>query len=246
MRAGACALLSLTMLGCGEDGGSPADSDPNVSLVSPNGGEFAPTQAVTWLARDTDVGDILSIDLTLLVVDSGGAEVSSEVIATGLDNVVGLEPAAFAWNRESVALVDEAGDAILYKIRVTATDLAGNSSSDESDAAVTLLDASALENLVWDDVEPIFKRFCGRCHSEPAVSPELEFFRLDKYDAADLEPPANADMGVFEMRSAVLRRLLEQGDMPPFGNDQPGELDKMRIQSWLDDGAPLSLDSAAR
>jgi hypothetical protein len=228
-------------MACGEGASSPADSEPDVSLVSPNGGEFAPTQAITWLARDADEGDVLSIDLTLLVLDGSGADVSSEVLATGLDNVVGLEPASFAWNRDSVPLVDDAGDAIPYKVRVTATDLAGNSTSDESDAAVTLLDGSALENLVWDDVQPILKRFCGRCHSEPAASPELEFFRLDKYDASDVEPPANEDSGVFEMRSSVYRRLLEQGDMPPFGNDQPGELDKMRIQSWLDDGAPLSL-----
>ncbi len=236
------ALAIACAASCGDTGSDPADNSPEVSLVSPNGGEFAPTQAVSWRARDSDDGDILTIDLELLILDESNEVQSSEFLATGLENFVGVDSATFDWQRDDVPLVNSSRTPIRYAIRVTATDLAGNTSSDESDEAFTLLDAGALENLDWDDVGPIFKRYCKRCHGEPAASLGIEYFRLDKYNAGDPEPPANAMQGVFEMRESVERQLLQLGNMPPFGNSQPSDLDKMRIQNWLDDGAPFSLE----
>ncbi len=236
------ALLVFSILNCGEAESDPANNSPEVTLVSPNGGEFAPTQTVSWRARDKDKDDVLSIELELLILDENDEVQSSEVIATDLENTLEIESTTYDWQRDDVALVNGAGDPIRYAIRITATDLAGNTASDESDEAFTLLDAGALDNLDWDDVQPIFVRYCKRCHSEPAASPGIEYFRLDKYNAKDPAPPTNDEQGVFEMRESVARQLLQLGSMPPFGNNQPSDLDKMRIQNWLDDGAPFSAE----
>tara|TARA_R110002073_G_scaffold177151_1_gene334925 strand:- start:39817 stop:40575 length:759 start_codon:yes stop_codon:yes gene_type:complete len=227
------------LLGCGDASSSPADNSPSVTLVSPNGGEFAQAQTIAWRARDIDDGDLLTIDLELLILDENDEVQSSEVLATELENFVGEASATFVWDRENVARVDASGDPIRYSIRVIATDLAGNVASDQSDEAVTLLAADALDNLDWDDVGPIFKRYCGNCHSEPAVANNIDYFRLDKYNADDPEPPTNTDDGVFEMRGAIEQQLLQLGTMPPMGNSQPSDVDTLRIERWLNDGAPF-------
>lgn len=235
----AASLLALCAC-VGQESSDPADSVPRATLVSPNGGEFAPTQAVRWLARDDDDDDRLSIDLELTRLDGEQQVVSTEVIASELDNVVGSEAASFAWDRAQVPIVEENNEPIPYLMRVIATDLAGNTASDESDESFTLLDGTSLDNLDWDDISPILVAHCTQCHGEPAASADIEFFRLDKYDQADTEAPANSDLGAKDMILRIQQRLLDQGSMPPFGSEPPSDLDKMRVQRWIDDDAPFS------
>jgi hypothetical protein len=234
-------LAGLSSIGaCGDDGGmdDPATSSPVVTLVEPNGGPVAGTQEISWVARDADQGDELTIDLELVHLDASGNEVEVTAIQSGVANVVGPEPTRVIWDREGVPILDDNGEPIVYRVRVTATDLAGNSASDDSDEDVTLLDDSIFENLVWDDIKPIFLEYCGNCHREPAFIQRIEFFRLDKYDASDPEAPTNGDQGVFEMKTAIQARLLMQGNMPPFGNPLPSQVEKNMIQAWFDDGLP--------
>ncbi len=238
----AIGALALAGPGCGGDEPSFADSPPVVTLVRPNGGEFAPTQVVAWRARDADEGDVLTIDLVLEQLDASGAVVDTVRIAEGLANTVGVDDTTFDWARDDVPLVNDDGEAIPYRLRVVATDGGGNETQDASDEAFVLLDDSAFENLDWGDVGPIFVRYCRRCHGQPSATEGIEFFRLDKYNSEDEVPPINDDLGVFDVRGQVSSELLSRGTMPPQGNAQPSDVDKLRIERWLADGAPFQAD----
>jgi len=125
-------------------------------------------------------------------------------------------------------------------VRVTATDALGmprNTRSDSSDTPVTIA-RSATTTFTWADVKPVFLTYCIACHGEPARTVALEYFRLDKYDASDPEPPANSDQGVFEMKGTVYQRMITQGNMPPASEPKPSAAQRDMVANWILGGAP--------
>jgi hypothetical protein len=210
---------------------------PRVTLVAPNGGEtLIGSVAITWTASDPDAGDTLAIDLALVTVAADGTETVAETIATGLSNT-----GTFTWEiPDAIPATDPSGQPIPYKVRVTATDALGvprNARSDSSDTTVAIA-RGGMTALTWDDVKPLFETYCNKCHGEPARTASLEAFRLDKYDAADPEPPVNGDPGAFEMKGAVYQRTITQGNMPPNSDPQPSQAELDMIAGWILGGAP--------
>lgn len=229
-------LLSDVLIDHGERG-----TAPTVSLSSPNGGEtiFGVT-SVRWAAADPDAGEVLSIDLNLLRMDGTGDVVSIVNVATGLPNT----PSSFSWDPEGIAGLDENGAAIFYKMRVTATDSgARNARSDDSDATFSVAEVGGETSLTWADVKPLFVTYCAQCHGQPARTQGLEDFRLDKYNAADTEPPANDDLGVLEKRTVVFDKLVARGSMPPNSEPQPSQTEIDTISEWIRAGAPFGADA---
>ncbi len=209
---------------------------PTVLLNSPNGGATILGETeIRWTATDPDPGDVLSIDLDLVRLDAGGNEVSTTALAVALSNT----PSSFQWDPSGVASEDGNGDPIPYKIRVTASDTGNrNTRSDDSDAPFTIAGAGGPTELAWEnDIKPLFVTYCGQCHSQPALNPPLEYFRLDIYDASD--PQANGDVGVYEQRSLVYQRLVVDGTMPPNAQPQPSAAEVAKIKEWIEAGAPL-------
>lgn len=209
---------------------------PTVTVLTPNGGDtlLGPT-SITWEAIDPDEGDTLSIDIELLKLDGGGRVEETSLLASGLANA----PASFAWDPSEVP-TEENGTSIPYRIRVTATDAgAQNSRDDVSDSAFTVATAGGNTDLTWDDVKPLFLMYCGECHTQPAKTMALEYFRLDKYDAADSQAPTNTDIGVYEQRSLVYQRLVVAGTMPPNASPQMSSSQMAQIDEWILAGAPL-------
>lgn len=206
---------------------------PTVALTAPDGGEtLIGTVPITWTASDPDAGDTLTIDLDLV---RAGTDTVAATIATDLAN-----SGTFAWTIPTTIPSSDAAGPIAYEVRVTATDTLGvpqNVRSDRSDAPVTIEQATTT-TLSWDEVKPIFVTYCLKCHGQPARTMSLESFRLDKYDASDLEPPANADLGVFEMKGAVYQRMITSRNMPPGAEPQPSAADLDKVKNWILGGAP--------
>jgi hypothetical protein len=210
---------------------------PRVTLVAPNGGEtLIGTVPISWTAADPDIGDELAIDLALLAVAPDGAESVAAEIAKGLPNT-----GAYAWTLPAtIPAADAAGRPIPYKVRVTATDRLGvppNVRADSSDTPVSIA-RGGTTTLTWADVKPVFVTYCLKCHGEPARTVALEAYRLDKYDASDPEPPANGDLGVFEMKGSVYQRLIAQGNMPPASEPSPSQAQLDMVADWILGGAP--------
>lgn len=210
---------------------------PRVTLVAPNGGEtLFGTAAIAWTATDPDAGDTLTIDLALLAIAADGTESVAATIASGLPNT-----GTYSWQIPgTIPATDPAGRSIPYKVRVTATDTLGmprNTRSDSSDTPVSI-ERGATTTFTWDDVKPVFVTYCGSCHGEPARIITLEPFRLDKYDASDPEPPANDDLGVFEMKGSVYQRMITLGNMPPAADPRPSQADRDMVANWILGGAP--------
>lgn len=206
---------------------------PTVKLTKPNGGETLVGEAdVQWAATDPDAGDTLTIDLELVRADTGEVAVT---IGRALPN-----SGTFRWTIPEGLPVSEAGGAIQYKVKVSATDALGmppNLRSDTSDAPLTIAPA-ADTTLTWEDVKPIFVTYCLKCHGQPARTMSLESFRLDKYDAADPEAPTNGDLGVFEMKGSVYQRMISSSNMPPSAEPQPSALQLQQVGNWIQGGAP--------
>jgi mono/diheme cytochrome c family protein len=209
---------------------------PTVKLVTPNGGETViGTIGLEWTATDPDAGDTLTIDLALVSVAADGTESVVAAIGSGIPNT-----GSFSWAIPSSIPTAGANGAIPYHVRVTATDTLGmprNTRSDRSDAPVTIA-RSMTTTLTWDDVKPIFVAYCIECHGQPAKTMALESFRLDKYDAADPEPPANSDLGVFEMKGTVYQRAITTQNMPPASAREPSAAERDMIGNWILGGAP--------
>ncbi|HSK03964.1 MAG TPA: hypothetical protein VK932_22075 [Kofleriaceae bacterium] len=210
---------------------------PRVTLVAPNGGEtLFGTAMIAWTASDPDAGDSLTIDLALMAVAADGTESVAAEIASGLANT-----GTYTWDiPDTIPATRPGGEPIPYKVRVTATDALGmprNTRSDSSDAPVSIARGGAT-TLTWDDVKPILVTYCIACHGQPARSPSLESFRLDKYDASDPEPPANGDLGTFEVKGAVYQRTIVQGNMPPKSDPQPSQAQRDMLADWILGGAP--------
>jgi mono/diheme cytochrome c family protein len=224
-------LLSDILVDHGERG-----TAPRVTLLEPNGGStIIGETTIVWTATDPDPGDVLTIDLDLIRVEANGDEVVASNIASGLAN----DSPSYLWDVSAVPAVDGNGNSIDYKVRVTATDTgAKNVRSDDSDAAFTIAQAGGETDLTWADVKPIFVTYCGACHGQPARTPKLDGFRLDKYDAADPEAPTNNDLGVFEMRNEVYQKLVVAGTMPPAAEPQVSAEDIAKIAEWILAGAP--------
>ncbi len=210
---------------------------PRVTLVAPNGGEtLIGTAAIAWTASDPDAGDDLTIDLELIAIAPDGTEAVAAEIARGLPNT-----GTHAWPiPDTIPATDAAGNPIPYRVRVTATDTLGvppNTRADSSDTPVSIARGGTTA-LTWDDVKPILVTYCIECHGQPARTVSLESFRLDKYDASDPEPPANGDLGAFEMKGAVYQRMIVQENMPPQSDPQPSQAQLDMIADWILGGAP--------
>jgi hypothetical protein len=210
---------------------------PRVTLVAPNGGETLFGMAmIAWTATDPDAGDALAIDLELMAVAADGTESVAAEIARGLANT-----GVHTWQvPDTIPATGPAGQPIPYKVRVTATDALGmprNTRSDSSDAPVSIA-RGGTTTLTWDDIKPILVTYCLECHGQPARSPSLESFRLDKYDASDPEPPANGDLGTFEVKGAVYQRTIVQGNMPPASDPEPSQAQRDMLAAWILGGAP--------
>lgn len=210
---------------------------PRVTLLGPNGGDTLIGSAmITWTAIDPDPGDTLTIDLSLMTVAADGTESEAASVARGLPNT-----GAYAWTiPDSVPATDAAGQPIPYKVRVTATDTLGvppNTRSDSSDTPVTIA-RGMTTTYTWADVKPIFVTYCIACHGEPARTAAIDSFRLDKYDAADPEPPANSDLGVYEMKGTVYQRMITQANMPPAAEPKPSQAQRDMMANWIQGGAP--------
>lgn len=207
---------------------------PTVVLDAPNGGEaLLGESAILWTATDPDAGDVLTIDLDLLIVDAAGAEISSSPIATGLANSSG-----FTWDPSAIASVDASGSPIAYKIRVSASDTGDqNTRSDDSDASFTLVGASGTTEYTWeDDIKPILVQYCAECHAASPINPNVSYFRLDKYDSAD----AGVGLfGVVEVLGKVYERLITAGTMPPANKSQLGATEIAIVKEWIEAGAPF-------
>jgi hypothetical protein len=199
---------------------------PTVAVLRPSGGSVVGETTIEWAATDPD-GDTLSIDIDLLRQESDGSQTLVENLASGEAN-----DSTFRWD-SSTAPTD-----VPLLVRVTATD-GINTRSDVSDASFTVAAPVDSTALTWADIRPILVMYCGDCHGEPARTPALDYFRLDKYNAADTEPPANSDLGVYEMRGDVYAKAISQGAMPPAAEPQPSAADLDKLSEWLLAGAPF-------
>jgi cytochrome c553 len=208
---------------------------PAVQLIRPNGGETLIGSAeIAWVASDPDTGDTVSIDLELIEVAPDGSGNRVATIASALPNV----PSSYTWDVSSVP-PSRGGQPIPYRVRVVARDAGGiNVRSDDSDAPFTVATSVASTSYTWTDVRPVFVTYCRSCHGEPAYTPALESFRLDKYDASDPVAPVNADPGVYEMRARVYDRMVSQKNMPPANSLQPSAAEIAMIGEWIRAGAP--------
>ena len=206
---------------------------PTVRVLEPNGGATLIGQTtIAWTASDPDAGEVLTFDLDLLRVAADGTTTVVAPIVHGLTGTT-----SHAWDTTAIPATDAAGP-IPYRVRVTATDRAVNVRADDSDGAFTVVPPVVSTTLTWADVKPIFVTYCKACHGEPARTPALDGFRFDKYDAADAEPPANGDLGVYEKRAVVYQRLVSAMTMPPAAQPQPSAADRMRVGEWILAGAP--------
>jgi hypothetical protein len=105
------------------------NTDPSVSLTAPNGGEAlqgGASYTITWSASDSHFG---STPIALHYSTDGGMTFPNEITSATQND------GAFLWSVPSI-------DADDVRVLVTATDLAGNTSEDESDADFTV-DATA-------------------------------------------------------------------------------------------------------
>jgi hypothetical protein len=223
---------------------------PTVKLTAPNtGGTEIGTMDIIWSATDPDVDannnpDVLKIDLALVHVDANGNEVSTIPIMSGLPNT----PNSFAWTIPASVPTMDASGAILYKVRVTATDSLGmppNVRSDESDLPFTIgMPTTTTYN--WTDnpspggVGALFDKYCKECHGQPAKSPQLEPYCFIEYDQAHNVSPCQAsDVGVYERRTDVYNRVVTQANMPPSSAAvKMTAADREIIGNWLAGGAP--------
>lgn len=224
-------LLSDLYVDHGDRGTAPA-----VILTAPNGGQtLIGTTTITWSATDPDPGDVLTLDLDLLRLDASGTPAVVAPIAHGLSN----DQQSFSWDTSMVPAVDSRQVPIRYEVRVTATDSgAKNVRSDDSDTPFTIARATGTTTYTWADVQPLFTTYCIKCHGEPARSPALDYFRADKYDAADPVPPVNSDEGIYEVRATVYQKVVVDGSMPPTAEPQPSAADIAKIGDWILGGAP--------
>lgn len=213
---------------------------PVVKLLSPaRGGTHAGELELAWSATDADAGDTLAITLDLITEETGAVR----SIATAAPN-----RGALTWSVPA-----DLDTSAHYRVRVTATDASGNTRSDASAVTLGLAEVQpAMDRWdEWDEVRVLFVSHCGECHSEPARSPAIDYFRLDKYQLTDARPPATLDLGAFEQRALVLERLdrlehHQEGMMPPAYRDAPSEEDLAAMRGWLLAGAPLARDTNAR
>jgi mono/diheme cytochrome c family protein len=206
---------------------------PTVQLLEPNGGTtILGTTEIAWLASDPDAGDTLTIDLDLVRVHADASETVVERLAEGLAN----EPSTWQWDPTDVA-TEEGGVPIDYVVRVTVSD-GQNTRSDQSDDTFTLATGGGETGLTWADVLPFFDTYCNECHAQPSKTAALEYFRLDKYDAADPAAPANDDLGAFEVRDLVYDRTIVKANMPPNNKPQPSAAEIADVAEWILAGAP--------
>ncbi len=209
---------------------------PTVRLLEPNGGQTVlGGTTIAWSATDPDPAETLTASLDLVRVAADGSGTVDRNLASGL-----VDMSSFVWDPTG-APVEDGGGPIAYRIRVTVSDRGAlNTRSDESDATFTIAPEAVPTSLTWDDVKPIFVTYCRDCHGQPARGGGLEYFRLDKYDAADPEPPVNSDLGVYEQRALVYQRMIVQQNMPPAAAPRPTAAQRDMVAAWILGGAPRS------
>jgi len=210
---------------------------PAVRLLSPSrGGTHVGELEIAWSATDADTGDTLTITLDLMTEENGVVQ----SIATAAPNT-----GALTWT-----VPTDLDTNAHYRVRVTATDPASNTRSDASPVTLALAAPQPAAGR-WEDVRGLFVQYCVECHGEPARSPAIDYFRLDKYQLTDARPPATPDLGAFEQRALILDRLgrldrNEEGQMPPAYRDAPSVEDLAAMRAWLLAGAPREPGTNAR
>src|SRR6185295_8671156 len=210
---------------------------PLVQLLEPNGGKtLLGTTTVAWTASDPDPGDALSIDLDLYTQDAAANWVKVETIGSGLPN----GPQSVQWTPDVPSTTPPPANApIPYKLRVTATDTAGNVRFDESDAPFTVAPPPKTTTLTWADVKPIFHDNCLQCHAAVPSVPVNDYFRLDKYDAADPVTPIDSDVGAYEMKDLIYQKMvLDKSMPPPSAVNKPTPQQRTDVGDWILGGAP--------
>ncbi|MDI6889067.1 MAG: Ig-like domain-containing protein [Methanocellales archaeon] len=106
-------------------------TEPNVlanALTAPNGGEYwagGSTRTIIWTATDITDANLGTAPITLEYSTDSGVTYPN-LIATNLANT-----GSYTWTVPSI-------DSSTVRVRITATDLAGNSASDESNADFTI------------------------------------------------------------------------------------------------------------
>ncbi len=99
------------------------DTDPSVTVTSPNGGEYwSDTHDITWTASDTNMA---SNPITLYYSDDSGSTWTE--IASGEAN-----DGSYSWDTTGLS------DGATYQVKVEAVDEAGNTGADTSDGDFTI------------------------------------------------------------------------------------------------------------
>jgi hypothetical protein len=102
------------------------DDPPQVTVISPNGGEVLTGSAtITWTATDPDPGDSTLLSIDLDYSENGGSDWTP--IATGEDN-----DGSYLWDISGLF------DGSNYLVRITATDPTMLSDTDQSDDTFTI------------------------------------------------------------------------------------------------------------
>ena len=90
----------------------------------------------------------------------------------------------------------------------------------------TVLWADAAETLFKKEVVPFFEEYCIRCHGPEKSKGQISLHTLD----GDLSTGRELE------RWEDVLEMLESGEMPPEGEDQPSETKRMLIADWIESG----------
>lgn len=82
-----------------------------------------------------------------------------------------------------------------------------------------------LQKVYVEQTRPLLKQFCLDCHSTEQQEGELDLERFATL--ADVRRDAKAWQKVAEM--------LDNGEMPPKSSDQPSDVQRKQLQSWVED-----------
>lgn len=117
----------LGIISCADKKSTSPQNNPSVSLTYPNGGEtLGGSATINWTATDADPGETALLSIDLDYSSNGGS--SWTAISYGESN-----DSSYLWD---VSGLSEGSN---YLVRITATDPASHSDTDESDAAFAII-----------------------------------------------------------------------------------------------------------
>jgi len=149
-------FLIIAQPGCNQDSDTPVmlennkegSSPPAVSLIRPTGGEtVVDTFTITWSSSDPDEGQTPNLKIDLEYSGNGSAVWRS--IDSGIEN-----RGYYLWDTSSLPDNND------YRVRVTAEDPAGLSSSDSSIIAFTIAEAVIITDrtgVQWNITHAVLK-----------------------------------------------------------------------------------------